>query len=84
MVVYSLFRMLPFQSKHCKMSLADFVKEQRSKAASSTSFSMANLGSKVSTSFNGFFRTDITDDTECLTDSPSTDGQLPSARNRLL
>ncbi len=74
------------------MSLADFVKEHRGKMANSTSssfmrpsFSMANLGSKVSTSFSGFFRTDVSagaDDTECLTENPAQNGQLPSARNR--
>ncbi|KAH7723202.1 Protein C18E9.10 [Aphelenchoides avenae] len=65
-------------------ALADFVNEQRNKAASSIrpSFSMSNIGTKVSSSFSGFFRTDVADDTECLTENPSQNGSLPSSRNR--
>uniref|UniRef100_A0A915DGJ3 Vesicle transport protein n=1 Tax=Ditylenchus dipsaci TaxID=166011 RepID=A0A915DGJ3_9BILA len=46
------------------------------------SFSMANIGTKIGTSFNGFFKTDGSDDLEALTDNPAQNGQLPSTRNR--
>ncbi|KAI1712441.1 hypothetical protein DdX_09527 [Ditylenchus destructor] len=81
-------------------SLSEFVNEQRNKAGGSLrssgltsglglggmrpSFSMANIGTKIGTSFNGFFKTDGADDLEALTDTPtsSQNGQLPSSRNR--
>lgn len=66
-------------------SLADFVNEQRNKSSTSSRyFNVATLGSKVSTSFNGFFKTgNAADDTERLTDeTPVQNGQLPSNRNR--
>lgn len=65
-------------------SLADFVNEHRSKLGTSNrpSFSMANIGTKVSTSFNGFFKVNDSDDKETLTDNPTQNGQLPSFRNR--
>ena len=66
-------------------SLADFVNEQRNKSGTSNRyFNVANIGSKVSTSFNGFFKTgNVADDTERLTDeTPAQNGQLPSSRNR--
>lgn len=62
-------------------SLADFVNEQRNK--SRPTFSMANIGTKVSSSFSGFFlRADPGDDTERLTDEPAQNGQLPNTKNR--
>jgi hypothetical protein len=70
------------------MSLADFVNEHRNKtgASNKTYFNVATLGSKVSTSFNGFFKTNNSmDDTERLTDDASIqNGQLPPNRNRFI
>lgn len=63
-------------------SLADFVNEHRSKSTR-TSFNVANIGTKVSNSFNGFFKINESDDCETLTDKPSTSGQLPFSKNRL-
>lgn len=64
-------------------SLADFVSEHRSKTTR-TSFNVANIGTKVSNSFNGFFKVNETEDCETLTDNPSTSGQLPYSRNRYI
>ena len=61
-------------------ALADFVNEQRSKKG--TAFNMANIGTKVTSSFSGFFKTEGADDTEALTDAPAKNGQLPTSRNR--
>jgi hypothetical protein len=67
-------------------SLADFVSEQRNKAGASnrTYFNVATLGSKVSNSFNGFFKTgSAPEDAERLTDeNPNQNGELPPNRNR--
>uniref|UniRef100_A0A1I8BFP0 Vesicle transport protein n=1 Tax=Meloidogyne hapla TaxID=6305 RepID=A0A1I8BFP0_MELHA len=66
------------------MSLADFVNEQKNKNGNRNYFNVATFGSKVSKSFNGFFKTsDSIDDTERLTNEISSqNGQLPSNRNR--
>uniref|UniRef100_A0A914N9U7 Uncharacterized protein n=1 Tax=Meloidogyne incognita TaxID=6306 RepID=A0A914N9U7_MELIC len=65
------------------MSLADFVNEQKNKSGNRNYFNVATFGSKVSKSFNGFFKTsDSIDDTERLTSEPAQNGQLPSNRNR--
>ena len=69
-------------------SLADFVNEHRNKAGASNRayFNVATLGSKVSNSFNGFFKNGSTaDDTERLTDeTPAHNGHLPPNKNRFL
>jgi len=64
-------------------TLSEFVSEYRSKTTSNKTFSVANIGSNVSNAFKGYLRTDANaDDTEALTDTPSTSGTLPANRNR--
>jgi hypothetical protein len=64
-------------------SLADFAKEYRSKTSSNKTFSVASIGENVRNTFRGYLQTDANaDDTEALTDTPSTSGTLPAGKNR--
>jgi hypothetical protein len=72
-------------------SLSDFVNEQRNKSSITgrSYFNVAQIGSKMTTSFSGFFKpinSSSTDDAELLTAENGSvcDGQLPSTRNRFL
>ncbi|KAI6175249.1 Vesicle transport protein [Aphelenchoides fujianensis] len=64
-------------------ALSDFVNDYRSKSGGSRTFSVTQIGANVSSAFKGYLRTDANaDDTEALTDAPSTSGTLPAGRNR--
>ncbi|CAD5214587.1 unnamed protein product [Bursaphelenchus xylophilus] len=67
-------------------ALSDFVNEYRTKSGTSSTrtFNVAHLGSNVANAFKGYLRTDLSDDTEALTDTPSTSGSMPQSRNRRL
>ena len=68
-------------------SLADFVSEQRSKSTTvfsgvRDSFTNGNFSSKMSNSLSSIFSRGNADDTELLTESSSSTGQLPASKNR--
>ncbi|KAI6196498.1 hypothetical protein M3Y94_01116700 [Aphelenchoides besseyi] len=64
-------------------ALSDFVNDYRSKVSGTRTFSVSQIGSNVSSAFKGYLRTDANiDDTEALTDTPTTSGTLPAGRNR--